>query len=112
MQYLKLEELLDRADLAITAEGCLDGQSPLGKVPCEVARRAKRRGIPVIALAGSIGKDARTTLAHGIDAFASIVRHPCTLDEAESALRMIAVGIGLNGRSGRSQAAAQRQPRW
>ena len=107
MQYLQFETLLREADLVVTAEGSLDGQSVLGKVPCEVAQRAKRRGIPVIALAGTIGVDARHTFAQGIDAFTSILRRPCTLDEAiadarglvecsaEDALRMVAVGIGL-----------------
>jgi glycerate kinase len=72
-----------------------------------VAGHAKRHGIPVIALAGTIGTDVRETFAHGIDAFASILRRPCTLDEAiadarsllsrgaEDALRMVAVGMGL-----------------
>ena len=107
MQYLAFEPLLDEADLVITAEGSLDGQSPHGKVPCEVARRARRRGTPVMALAGSIGKGATETFAHGIDAFASIIKCPCTLDEAigeakklltcaaEDAMRMVAVGVGL-----------------
>jgi glycerate kinase len=110
MQYLKFEALLRDADLVITAEGSLDGQSPLGKIPCEVARRAKRRGIPVIALAGTIGTGARETLAQGIDAFAGILRRPCTLDEAiadaqsllsrgtEDAVRMVTVGIALRGK--------------
>ncbi|NJO22151.1 MAG: glycerate kinase [Sphingomonadales bacterium] len=115
MQYLEFEALLRNADLVITAEGSLDDQSPLGKVPCEVARRAKRRGIPVIALAGTIGTGARKTLAQGIDAFASILRCPCTLDEAiadarrllsrgaEDALRMVAVGMGLEEKADRSR---------
>ena len=47
MQYLDFEALLEQADLVITAEGSLDDQSPFGKIPCEVARRAKRRGLPV-----------------------------------------------------------------
>src|SRR5690606_40647911 len=84
-----------------------DGQTVLGKVPCEVARRATRRGIPVIALAASIGAGVSHIFAHGINAFVSILRRPCTLDEAiadaarlvergaEDALRMVAVGIGL-----------------
>jgi glycerate kinase len=112
MQYLDFDTLLCDADLVITAEGSLDGQSPLGKMPCEVARRAKVCGIPVIALAGTIGEGARETFAHGIDAFASIIRRPCTLDEAiadasslltrgaEDVLRMVAIGIGLEGRRG------------
>jgi glycerate kinase len=123
-QYLEFETLLREADLVVTAEGSLDGQSALGKVPCEVARRAKRRGIPVIALAGTIGAGARRTFAHGIDAFASILRRPCTLDEAitdarrlleraaEDALRMVEVGIGLpRRRSTASESAGKAIPR-
>jgi glycerate kinase len=112
MRHLSFDSLLGQADLVITAEGRLDGQSVAGKVPCEVARRARQHGIPVIALAGDIGHDARSTLAHGISAFASIVRQPCTLDEAmadaatllmlgtEDALRMVGVGVVLAGRGG------------
>jgi glycerate 2-kinase len=76
-------------------------------VPVEVARRAKLRGLPVVALAGTIGKGAASNFAHGIDAFASIVKRPCSLDEAiekadkflvraaEDATRMILVGMML-----------------
>jgi glycerate kinase len=107
MQYLELDRLLDHADLVITAEGALDAQSPFGKVPCEVARRAKQRGLPVIALAGSIGRGVELTLQHGIDAFTSIQMRPCTLDEAieraasllenaaADAARLMAVGMAL-----------------
>lgn len=107
MRYLDLDRLIDRADLVITAEGSLDGQTPYGKVPAEVARRAKLRGLPVIALAGTIGKGVRLNFEHGIDAFASILKRPCSLDEAienaeklltraaEDAVRMVSVGIGL-----------------
>lgn len=82
-------------------------RDPLGKVPCEVAHRAKRRGIPVIALAGTLGKGASETFEHGIDAFASIIRRPCTLKEAmaqasklltcavDDALRMVLIGMEL-----------------
>ena len=107
MQYLELDRLLDDADLVITAEGSLDSQSPFGKVPCEVARRAKQRGLPVIALAGTIGSGAELNLEHGIDAYTSILSRPCTLDEAiakaaalvenaaADAARMIQVGLTL-----------------
>ncbi len=107
MQYLDLDALINRADLVITAEGSLDGQTPYGKVPAEVARRAKLRRLPVIALAGTIGKGVRLNFEHGIDAFASILKRPCSLDEAienagklltraaEDAVRMVSVGIGL-----------------
>lgn len=106
-EYLDFERLLDSADLVITAEGSLDGQSPYGKVPCEVGRHAAARGIPTIALAGTIGKGASETFQHGIAAFASIVKRPCTLEEAiqkgdkllrraaEDAMRMLQVGQRL-----------------
>lgn len=82
MRYLELDRLLDQADLVITAEGSLDNQTPYGKVPCEVARRAKQRGVPVIALAGRLGDGVEVTLDHGIDAFTSIQMGPCALEEA------------------------------
>ena len=70
------------SDLVITAEGSIDFQTPRGKIPVEVARRAKNYQLPVIALAGTIGKEAEVNLEHGIDSFESILDAPCTLDEA------------------------------
>ena len=108
MQYLDFDRLLDQADLVITAEGSLDGQSPYGKVPCEVARRAAERDIQTVALAGTIGKGVDQTLSHGISAFASILKRPCTLEEAirdgdrllrraaEDAMRMMCVGLRMS----------------
>ncbi|CUX49748.1 hypothetical protein EM858_13320 [Agrobacterium sp. CNPSo 2736] len=75
---------LHDADLIITAEGSLDGQTPFGKVPAEIARRAKTAGVPVIALAGTIGKGIRLNFDCGIDAFASILIRPCSLEDAIS----------------------------
>jgi glycerate kinase len=108
MNYLDLDSLIARANLVITAEGSLDGQTPFGKVPAEVGHRAKAAGLPVIALAGTIGKGVTLNFEHGIDAFASILKRPCSLDEAigaaskllvraaEDASRMILVGMRLN----------------
>ncbi|MCI9868396.1 glycerate kinase [Rhizobium skierniewicense] len=107
MQYLEIDEYIRHADLVITAEGSLDGQTPFGKVPAEVARRAKQAGVPVVALAGTIGKGVRLNLNCGIDAFASILTRPCTLEDAissapkllaraaEDAVRMIMIGANL-----------------
>lgn len=117
MRYLDFDRLLGQADLVITAEGSLDGQTPHGKIPAEVGRRARALGIPVIALAGTIGKGVTDNFAHGIDAFASILKRPCTLEEAigdaerllvratEDALRMVRVGIRLTWRHGLMNAA-------
>jgi glycerate 2-kinase len=107
MRYLELDSLIADADLVVTAEGSLDEQTPFGKIPAEVARRAKRYGLPVIALAGTIGKGVTANFNVGIDAFASIVKRPCTLDEAigkagkllthaaEDAARMVNIGLML-----------------
>lgn len=111
MRYLELDRLIDQADLVITAEGCLDGQTPFGKIPSEVARRAKTRGLPVVALAGTIGKGVTANFDHGIDAFSSILKRPCTLESAiaatdkllvhaaEDSMRMVRVGITLSQRN-------------
>ena len=77
-----LEEKIKDADLVITGEGRLDGQSVMGKAPVGVATVAKKYGKPVIALSGCIGKGARACNAHGIDAFFPILQAPCTLSEA------------------------------
>lgn len=114
MQYLELDRFIAKADLIITAEGSLDGQTPFGKVPAEVAQRAKRAGVPVIALAGTIGKGVRLNFEHGIDAFASILTRPCSLEDAissapkllaraaEDAVRMVMVGMSLRSRQDRA----------
>jgi glycerate kinase len=114
MQYLELDRFIASADLVITAEGSLDGQTPFGKVPAEVALRAKRVGVPVIALAGTLGKGVRLNFEHGIDAFASILSRPCSLEDAissapkllaraaEDAARMVMVGMNLRNRLDRA----------
>jgi glycerate 2-kinase len=106
-RYLELDSLIDQADLVLTAEGSLDGQTPYGKIPCEVGRRARARNVPVVALAGTIGDGVRATFDHGIDAFASIIKRPCSLEQAitdakklttraaEDAIRMVLVGQRL-----------------
>ncbi|GAA4048433.1 glycerate kinase [Streptomyces shaanxiensis] len=105
LDHLDLDARLARADLVVTAEGALDHQTPRGKVPAEVARRAKLYGRPVLALAGTLGEGARDV--PGVDAFSGILPAPMALAEAlvraselltdatERALRMILLGARL-----------------
>ncbi|WP_404289848.1 glycerate kinase [Glutamicibacter arilaitensis] len=79
---IDLDSMLRGADLVITAEGAIDFQTPKGKVPAEVARRASLQGVPVVALAGTLGRGCRDVHDIGIDAIASIVPIPMTLQEA------------------------------
>lgn len=79
---IDLDDLLSTADLVITAEGAIDFQTPKGKVPAEIARRATLHGVPVIGLAGTLGKGSRDVYDIGIDAIASIVPVPMSLQDA------------------------------
>lgn len=77
-----LADYVKDADLVVTGEGCLDGQTAMGKAPVGVARLAKEYGKPVIAFAGSVTPDAAACNRAGIDAFFPILRGICTLEEA------------------------------
>jgi glycerate kinase len=91
-QYLEIEDRLEKADLVFTAEGGIDFQTPKGKIPAEIARRAKQFGLPVIAIVGTIGKDAQINHDYGIDAYVSMLQAPCTLEEAiEDARNLVTV---------------------
>ena len=84
LDHVGLDEKLEGADLVITGEGRIDFQTVYDKAPIGVARRAKRRGIPVLAVCGSLGKGFEDVHAEGIDAAVSILTTPMTLDEASA----------------------------
>ncbi|PGG99986.1 hypothetical protein AJ79_08348 [Helicocarpus griseus UAMH5409] len=112
------DDLFRNCQLVFTAEGRIDSQTPQGKIPAEVAMRAKKHGLPVIALAGTVGPDAAANYLVGIDAFASIVQGPVSLevameeaerllvDGAEGVMRVVmlgrALGMGVNGKGSTS----------
>jgi len=77
-----LAEAVQGADLVITGEGRLDGQSLHGKTPVGVARIAKAAGVPVIALAGSLGEGYQRLYDAGIDAAFSLTPGPLSLEQA------------------------------
>ncbi len=82
LEETRLEDSIKDADIVITGEGRLDGQTAMGKAPVGVAGLAKKYGIPVIAFAGSVTKDASECNKNGIDAFFPILRSITTLAEA------------------------------
>lgn len=77
-----LEEYVKGADLVITGEGRLDGQTVMGKAPMGVARIAKQYGKPVLAFSGCASEDAAVCNRAGIDAYFPILRNVVTLQEA------------------------------
>lgn len=82
LEETQLESYIEDADMVITGEGRLDGQTAMGKAPVGVARLAKRHHIPVIAFAGSLTKEAVECNKNGIDAFFPILRNIVTLEDA------------------------------
>lgn len=82
LDYLGFDDAVQQAELVITGEGRLDAQTVFGKVPVGVARRAKRYGKPVYAIAGFLGDGAREVYGCGIDGVFSSVTAPMTLHEA------------------------------
>lgn len=82
LDYANFDNQLANASLVITGEGKLDSQSLSGKGPIGVAKRAQARGVPVIALAGTVEADARMLQAAGIDVAWPIVDQIMSLDEA------------------------------
>ena len=105
-----LSALVRAADLVVTAEGAIDGQTPRGKVPAEIAQRARGAGVPVLGIAGSLGAGAPDVHDIGIGAIASILTVPMPLeqavaqgeallrDAAERSMRLILLGSALSAR--------------
>ncbi|AQU74299.1 glycerate kinase [Priestia megaterium] len=78
----ELENYIKDADLVITGEGRIDGQTIYGKTPIGVAKTAKKHSVPVIAIAGSIGAGSEAVYEHGISALFSVVPGAVDLSEA------------------------------
>lgn len=110
LDTVNLDAVLQDADLVITGEGSIDHSTIYNKAPVGVATRAKQRGIPVVAIAGSLGNGFQDVREHGIDALAAITTAPMTLDEAsaraaeliadsaEQAIRLMQVGAAVFGK--------------
>ena len=78
----KLEDYIKDADIVVTGEGRLDGQTVMGKAPIGVASIAKQFNKLVIAFSGCVTEDAVACNEHGIDAFFPILRRVVTYQEA------------------------------
>ncbi|WP_375748811.1 glycerate kinase [Vibrio sp. HN007] len=105
MDTVKADEALNDIDLVITGEGRMDDQTLQGKTPYGIAKRAKERGIPVIAIAGSLGKETEK-LYEVFDGVFGTVRAPMPLSEvlleAENNLTVSARNIASAIKLGKS----------
>lgn len=77
-----LSRIVKDADLVITGEGKIDGQTIFGKTPIGVAKTAKKFDVPVVGIAGNISSDSHVVHDYGIDAVFSIVPGVVLLEEA------------------------------
>ncbi|MNP26772.1 Glycerate kinase [compost metagenome] len=77
-----LEQAVQGADLVITGEGRFDAQTLRGKTPFGVARIARRQGVPVLVIAGTLGEGYEQLYAHGIDAAFALTNGPMSLEQA------------------------------
>lgn len=82
LEEIGIENQIKSADIVVTGEGRLDGQTVMGKAPVGVARLAKKYSKPVLAFSGSVTEDAIACNEAGIDAFFPILRQAITLEEA------------------------------
>jgi glycerate kinase len=82
LSCLRFDDKLAGCDLVVTAEGFVDRQTLGNKAPYGVARAAKRRGIPVVVLAGGTSDDVGSADFAIFDAIVPICPRPMPLAEA------------------------------
>lgn len=89
MEAHRIADAIGSADLVITGEGRLDGQSLMGKVVGAIARMSHSVGVPCVALVGAVGP--------GVDQFNSLnLRHVViggTIEETADRLSDAAGGL-------------------
>lgn len=66
------DNLLESADMVFTGEGKIDSQSLEGKVVSGVAKRAKEKNVPVVAVVGGIDGDISPVYENGINSVFAI----------------------------------------
>lgn len=83
LETVHFDDLLEGTDFVYTGEGKIDGQSLRGKVVIGVARKAKAKGVKVIAIVGDIGDDIENAYTEGVTGIFSINRVAVPYKEAK-----------------------------
>jgi len=84
LDAVDFDDLVADADLIITGEGKIDGQSLRGKVPVGIADRAVKYHKPVIAIVGAIGDETDALYERGISSIFSINQRPEAFEVAKN----------------------------
>jgi len=82
LDTVAFDGMLEGADYVFTGEGRLDSQSLMGKAVIGVARRAKKKNVPVIAVVGGCDVAPDLLYGEGITAVFTINRLPLPLSES------------------------------
>lgn len=76
LEMINFKEIIKNAEIVITGEGRIDGQSIYGKTPIGVSRFAKMENILTVAIVGSVGDKADLVYDYGIDVIVDIINKP------------------------------------
>ncbi len=95
LEAIGIRDFLRRADLVITGEGRMDGQSVFGKAPVGVAAIAKEQGLPVVAIVGDTGPGFEAVYRHGIDRIFRLRRDDMTAAESMGQVRRLLADAGI-----------------
>lgn len=87
LRTVEFDRRIEGADVVITGEGRIDGQSVQGKVPVVVARHAREKGVPTIVIAGDVAPDAQALQNEGIRAIFSTNRQAVPFEQAKKSCR-------------------------
>ncbi len=104
LEAVGMEDMLQTADLLITAEGKLDAQTGYGKSVAAVTRLAQRHGVPVVVVTGGLEENYQWLYGMGVAGIAVLPSRPMSLvysiehaarlihEATERALRLIKLG--------------------
>lgn len=81
LDAIGFDSMLEGADLVITGEGKIDSQTATGKTAAGVLRHAGRKGIPTLAIGGSV-ELCRELREMGFIGIYSIINAPVSLEKA------------------------------
>lgn len=82
LDLIGFDRRLEGVSLVVTGEGATDWQSVFGKVMQGVGQRCRRKGVPAVAVVGSMGKGAEDIFECGIESIITTVNSPMSLGEA------------------------------
>ena len=89
LERTDIEKEIAAADLVITGEGRIDGQTAMGKAPTRIAQMAKKYDKKVIAIGGCLGDGYEKCLRIGIDEVYSVT--PKEMDIKEAMKKEVAI---------------------